>query len=167
MLPYLVSAIGFVVAFMLQYGVVSRTTMLSGAADLILLFVAAWSLHEHNKRMWILVLLFASFVGFVSATPFFVPILVYLGIFLLSKILNIWVWRTPLLAMFLLTFVGTLFQHVLYLIVLWVTETPFDWGQAFANVTLPSILLNMLLAIPVHALVQEMARSVYPAGLET
>ena len=167
MLPYLVSSIGFAIALMLQYRVVSRTTMLSGSADLILLFIAAWSLHEHNKRMWVLVLLFAGFVGFMSATPFIVPIMVYLGIFLLSKIINIWVWQTPLLAMFLLTFVGTLFQHVLYLIVLWVTQTPFEWGQAFANVTLPSVLLNMLLAIPVHALVQEMARSVYPAGMET
>jgi cell shape-determining protein MreD len=117
--------------------------------------------------MWILMLLFAGFVGFISATPFIVPILVYLGIFLLSKVLNIWVWQTPLLAMFLLTFVGTLLQHVIYLIVLWVTETPFDWTVAFANVTLPSVLLNMLLAIPVHALVQEMARSVYPIGLES
>jgi hypothetical protein len=167
MIAYLVGSIGFVVALMLQVGVVSRTPMLSGAADLILLFVAAWSLHDHSRRMWILMLLFAGFVGFISATPFIVPILVYLGIFLLSKVLNIWVWQTPLLAMFLLTFVGTLLQHVIYLIVLWVTETPFDWTVAFANVTLPSVLLNMLLAIPVHALVQEMARSVYPIGLES
>ena len=167
MLPYIVSTIGFSIALMLQYGIVSRTTMMSGAADLILLFVAAWSLHEHNKRMWILILIFAGFVGFASATPFFVPILVYLGIYLLSKLLNTWVWQTPLLAMFLLTFIGTLFQHVIYLMILWVTQTPFEWAQAFSVVTLPSVLLNMLLAIPVHALVQEMARSVYPKGMQT
>ncbi len=166
MLPYLVSSVGFIIAFMLQYGVVSRSTMLSGAADLLLLFIAAWSLHEHNKRMWVLILIFAAFISFVSATPFFVSIFVYLGIFLLSKYLNTWVWQTPLLAMFLLTFVGTLFQHIVYLAVLWVNQTPFDWATAFSNVTLPTVLLNMLLAIPVHALVHEMARSVYPTGLE-
>lgn len=167
MLPYLAGLMGFVVSLMLQLGIVSRTPMLSGTADLVLLFVAAWSLHEHSKRMWVLVLLFAAFVGFISATPFFVPVFIYLAIFLSSKFLNIWVWQTPLLAMFLLTFIGTLVQHVVYLVVFWVNQTPFNLGQAFTSVTLPSVLLNMLLAIPVHALVQELARTVYPIGSET
>ncbi|MFZ3070057.1 MAG: hypothetical protein WA110_02915 [Anaerolineaceae bacterium] len=166
MLSYLVSSLGFIIAMILQYGIVSRIPLLSGTADVILLFVAAWSLHQNKRYSWMVVLLFALIISLISAMPLFLPLIVYMVIFLVASSLKMRVWQTPLLSMFVLTFFGTLFQHGLYLIGLFVQGVSFSWAEVFANIVLPSVLLNMLLAIPVHALVQEMTRNLYPVGLE-
>ena len=166
MWPVITGVFGFVIVIMLQFGIVSRTPMLSGTADLILLFVAAWSLHQHWKRFWIIALAFSGIVGFISATPFYIAVLVYMGVFLAADRLRLQVWQTPLLAMFLLTFAATLVQHALYLAVLLITGSDFSWALAFTQVTLPSLLLNMLLAIPMHALVMEVITTVNPRGVE-
>jgi hypothetical protein len=37
------------------------------------------------------------------------------------------------------------------------------FNLSFVQIVLPSILLNLLLAIPVHALIRELANRLYPA----
>lgn len=166
MLSYLISCLGFIVSMILQYGIVSRTPLLAGTADLILLFVAAWSLHQNSRYFWVILALFGMIISVFSATPLFLPLITYMVIYLAANSLKVRIWQSPLLSMFLLTFAGTLFQHALYLVGLFSQGVSFSWTEAFSNITLPSVLLNMLLAIPVHALVQEVCRNLYPVGLE-
>ena len=161
---YLLTIISFVVTLMLQIGIVSSATLLAGAADLVLLFIVAWSLHQDHKNAWFLVLAFGLIVGSISAGPTVIPLMTYLLVFLAAKLMHHQIWRTPLLSMFLLTFFGTLFQNGLHLVGLWVQGVGFPVNQAFTNIMLPSVLLNMLLAIPVHALVQAIFPSELPAG---
>ena len=163
---FLLTIISFIVTLMLQIGIVSRATLLAGSADLVLLFIAAWSLHQGHKNAWMFVLAFGLIVGSISAGPSLIPLITYLLIFLAAKFMHHQIWRTPLLSMFLLTFFGTLFQNGLYLVGLWIQGVEFPVNQAFTNILLPSVLLNMLLAIPVHALVQELFRSELPAGAQ-
>lgn len=164
MLFYLLTFMSFIVTLMLQMGIVSNATLLAGSADLVLLFIAAWSLHQDNKNAWIFVLAFGLIVGSISAGPSLIPMVTYMLIFLAAKFMQHQIWRTPLLSMFLLTFFGTLFQNGFYLVGLWVQGVGFPVNQAFTDILLPSVLLNMLLAIPVNALVQELFPSEHPAG---
>lgn len=166
MLVYLVYGMSFVVAMMLQYGVFSRWTILSGSPDLVLLLVIALCLSQKQKGFWILVLIMGGVVGLVSALPFFLPMVVYLAVYLVSLSVQQRVWQTPLLGMFLLTFGSTILTHLLTIAVLFVQRIPFDFTEALVKVVLPAVFLNMFLAIPMHAIVRELSVWLNPQGAQ-
>ncbi|HPR35554.1 MAG TPA: hypothetical protein PKY64_07770 [Anaerolineaceae bacterium] len=156
----------FVLAMMLQYGVFSRWMILSGSPDLVLLLVIALCLHQKQRWFWILILIMGGVVGFVSALPFFLPMIVYMAVYLVSLSLKQRVWQTPLLAMFLLTFSATIVVNFLSIAVLFVQRIPFVFSEALVRVVLPSVFLNMFLAIPVHAIVRELSIWMNPQGAQ-
>lgn len=166
MLVYLIYALSFVLAMMLQSGIFSRWTILSGSPDLVLLVIIALCLHQKQRWFWVLLLIMGGVVGLISALPFFLPMVVYLAIYFGSLTLQQRIWQTPLLAMFLLTFGGTIMFHLLTIGVLFVKGIPFDFTQAMVNVVLPAVFLNMFLAIPVHAIVNEMSVWLNPQGAQ-
>ena len=166
MLIYLAYGMSFVLAMMLQYGVFSRWMILSGGPDLVLLLIIALCLHQKHRRFWILILIMGGVVGFVSALPFFVPMVVYMAVYLASFGLKQRVWQTPLLAMFLLTFGATILVNFLSIAVLFIQRIPFNFSIALVNVVLPSVFLNMFLAIPVHAIMRELSVWLYPQGAQ-
>jgi hypothetical protein len=73
------------------------------------------------------------------------------------------VWQAPLLAMFSITFIGTILVGILSVGVLRFSEVDLPISDVLGLVMLPSVLLNMLLAIPVYAVMRDLARWVYPA----
>ena len=166
MLIYLAYGMSFVLAMMLQYGVFSRWMILSGSPDLVLLLIIALCLHQKHRRFWILILIMGGVVGFVSALPFFIPMVVYMAVYLASFGLKQRVWQTPLLAMFLLTFGATILVNFLSIAVLFIQRIPFNFSNALVNVVLPSVFLNMFLAIPVHAIMRELSVWLYPQGAQ-
>lgn len=166
MLVYLAYAMSFVLAMMLQYGVFSRWMILSGSPDLVLLLVIALCLHQKQRWFWILILIMGGVVGFVSALPFFLPMIVYMAVYLVSLGLKQRVWQTPLLVMFLLTFGATILANLLSIAVLFIQSIPFVFSEALVKVVLPSVFLNMFLAIPVHAIVRELAMWLNPQGAQ-
>jgi hypothetical protein len=102
-------------------------------------------------------------VGFVSGLPWFVPTLSYLLIVTAAQILQKRVWHAPLLAMFSVTFLGTVIINLLSFIVLRISGTSLPVEDVLGLVILPGVLLNMLLAIPVYAVMRDLARWTYPA----
>ena len=166
MLIYLAYGMSFVLAMMLQYGVFSRWMILSGSPDLVLLLIIALCLHQKHRRFWILILIMGGVVGFVSALPFFIPMVVYMAVYLASFGLKQRVWQTPLLAMFLQTFGATILVNFLSIAVLFIQRIPFNFSIALVNVVLPSVFLNMFLAIPVHAIMRELSVWLYPQGAQ-
>lgn len=161
-MTYFVSSLSLILALMLQYGVVSQTPLLAGYADIILLVVASWGLHQRTRYLWVVILLMSAMVGAISAEPMLIVVIVYMGVYLASTWVRERILQSPLLAMFFLVFAGTLFQHFFYMISLFISRTSFVWREAVFNILLPSLILNMLLAIPVHALIQELARTSQP-----
>jgi len=142
-------------------------TLLAGSADLILLFLAAWGLQHEVKKIWLWTAIAGIIISLISAMPFYVPFIAYFAITGITLILKKRIWETPILAMFLSTFFGTLIQHILYIFALQINGTHLSWIESFNSVTLPSLLLNMLFAIPVYAIVKEVALLAKPRGLET
>jgi len=165
-LSYFLGFTGFLVTLMLQLSVFSQWKILSGSADIVLLYVIAWSLYDRTKWMWIMLLIMLGMVSLVSALPFFIPAIVYLLVFWASRLVQSRVWQTPLLAMFVLTFGATLVQILLTVGFLFVQRADINFSQALIEVALPALLLNMLLAIPIHALVRELAFFAFPQGVE-
>jgi len=158
-MTYFIGALSFILALMLQYGIASQTPLLAGYADLILLVVASWGLHQRTRYFWVVILVMGAMIGAISAEPLLIPIVVYMVVYLAAIWVRERILQSPLLAMFFIVFMGTLFQHLLYMVSLFISRTAFAWREAIFNILLPSLILNMLLAIPVHALIQELART--------
>lgn len=151
-----------ILSVVLQSSIVSRVPLLSGTADLPLVILAAWALQDGVETSWHWALAAGLLVGFVSAIPFFVPIIGYLFIIFVARLFQARVWQTPLLAMFLVCLIGTAFYHIVSLGTLRILGTPLPILDSLGLFTLPSILLNLLLAIPVFAMMRDLARWVYP-----
>jgi rod shape-determining protein MreD len=149
-------------AVILQSSVVSQVKLISGYADLPLIMIAAWALQERVKSAWHWAVLACAMLGFVSKMPWPILVIGYLAIVLLAQALQRRVWQAPLLAMFSVTFIGTLIMNFLSFAVLRVLGTPFSPADVIGLITLPSLLLNMLFSIPVYTFMRDLARWVYP-----
>ena len=155
-----------VLALMLQTAVISRINLLYGSADLVLVILAAWALQESVTTSWQWALVGGVLGAFVSGLPWFVPLAGYLLIVGMARLLQRRVWQAPLLAMFMVCFTGTLMLHMLSIFSLRILGDPLPVGESFNLITLPSILLNLLLAIPVYAGMRDLAGWLYPAEVE-
>ncbi len=151
---------------MLQTVVLSRLPLLYGTADLILLTLTAWGLQERVSTAWVWTLIGGAMVSFVSGLPPLTPLIGYLMVTALTQFLRRRVWQTPILVMFLATFVGTLITQGISLIALQLNGAAYPLGESLRLITLPSALLNLLLAIPVFAVINDIARWLYPVEVE-
>jgi rod shape-determining protein MreD len=150
-------------AVIIQSSVVSQVKLLSGYADLPLLMLGAWALQKHVRTAWHWAAIGCALVAFVSTMPWPVLAIGYFAVIFIAQTLQRRVWQAPLLAMFSVTFVGTLFLHLLSFFTLRLLGTPFELSDVLGLITLPSLLLNMLFSIPIYTFMRDLARWVYPA----
>src|SRR3989304_3215808 len=102
----------------LQSAVISRVYLLSGIADLPLVMLAAWALQEKVDSAWHWATVTGLLVGFISGISWIVPVIGYIAVVVLAQIFQRRVWQAPLLAMFTITFLGTIIVSVLSLVLL-------------------------------------------------
>jgi cell shape-determining protein MreD len=154
-------------AVMLQMTVFSRLMLLRGTADIVLLVLVAWNMQEDGPNMWPWTLLAGSLISFASALPFLMPIPGYLLVTAIARMTQRRIWQSPLLVMLLVTLVGTLVYHLLSLSALFLQGGSMEFGQAWGLVTLPSLLLNLLLALPMYAIVHSIRDQISPVHQQT
>lgn len=152
-----------ILSVILQSAVVSRLTLLSGFGDLPLVMLTAWALQDQVDSAWHWAVATGALVGFISGISWVVPVIGYLLVVALAKILRMRVWQAPLLAMFSVTFLGTIALGLLSLGSLRVSGVSIAIQDAFGLLTLPGVLLNMLFAIPVYAVMRDLAHWTYPS----
>jgi rod shape-determining protein MreD len=152
-----------ILALILQSAMISRIYLLSGSADLPLVMLAAWALQEEVESSWHWAVALGLIVGFVSGLPWYVPLSAYLIIVALAQVLQKRIWQAPLLAMFSVTFLGTIILSLITFAVLSLSGANLSLENVLGLLVLPSVLLNMLLAIPVYAIMRDLSRWVYPS----
>ncbi len=153
-------------AVILQSTVFSRVPLLSGPLDLVVVVLICWTLNERVRDEWTWALIGGAMVGFVSALPAPVPIVSYLLVTAVSVYLKRRVWQVPILALFVTIVLGTLIVHLTTFAVLTVLGTPLPIFEALNLIILPSLLLNLLAAIPVNGLIGEIAAFLHPEEIE-
>jgi len=166
MVPILISLPVLALALLLQTAILSRIVLINGSADLILLMLAALGLQERVRHAWIWAVVAGLFTGFVSGVPWFVYLASYLAVIGVARLMTRRVWQAPLLAMFSVTLIGTLVLQMSTFIVLTLQQVPLAIGEVFEKIILPSVLLNLLLAIPIYSLVRGLAYRLYPGEVE-
>ncbi len=147
---------------MLQISIASRIMLLSGNVDLLLLVVAAWGLQERVRAAWIWGLVASLLAGLVSGVPWYIYLIGYLSVVGMARLMVHHIWQAPLLAMFAVTFIGTLELLMLTFVQRTILEVPLSFSDVFSQIILPTVLLNLLLAIPVHSLIRDLAKWLYP-----
>ena len=149
----------------LQTAIFSQLPLLRGTTDLVMVAIIAWSLQKSVKTAWQWGIIGGLLVSLFTALPFGLPVVGYLLVVGMVLLLRQRVWQVPILAMFVATFLGTLITQALAILVLRFTGTPLAWLESVNMITLPSMLLNLVVAIPAFALLGDLARWLYPEEL--
>jgi rod shape-determining protein MreD len=150
----------------LQTSLLSRFPLLQGTSDLVMLAVIAWALQKRVETAWQWCIIGGLIYSLVSALPVGAALIAYCLVTVIALVLRRHVWQAPLLAMLVMTFLGTLVVHAVSLVAVFLSGTSLPLGMAINLITLPSLLLNLLMAIPIYALINDLAKWLYPEELE-
>lgn len=154
------------ILLILQSAIFSRITLLNGTVDLVLLAIIAWALQKRVRTAWQWCIIGGLLVSFVSALPLGAPLIGYLLAVGLALMLRRRVWQVPILAMYVTTFFATMITNLVSMLALRLTGVPLPFWQSINTVSLPSILLNLFLALPFYALLGDLSNWLYPEKLE-
>jgi hypothetical protein len=149
----------------LQSAVFSRVILLKGMADLVLLALIAWALQKRVKTAWHWCIIGGLLVSYVSAIPMLATLLGYILAVGVALLLRQRVWQVPILAMFVTTFFGTIIVQLIELAALRLSGVAIPFFQSINLITLPSAMLNLLLALPFYALFSDLSNWLYPEEL--
>jgi hypothetical protein len=130
----------------------------------LLVLLAAWALQEGVSTAFQWAFLASVMIGLISHLPWLIYFFGYFGVVFLALLLQRRVWQVPLLAMVSVTFLGTLLMHLLTYLYLRFSGTPLSFADSMGLVTLPSVLLNMLIAIPLFSMMRDLSRWVFPSA---
>lgn len=156
--------LGLMVIF--QSAIFSQVHLLYGTIDLVLLVVVAWAVQERVKTAWH----WGVMAGLLASLATAVPTLAIILAYVLSTGIAIYMrqifWQRPLLAMITAIFLGTLITQAISVTALVINGTPIPLLEAFYMITIPSAMLNLLLAVPAYALIGDLANWLYPEAIE-
>jgi len=162
----LIPIASFLIAFILQTSIIVRINILHGAADIVLLTLIAWAIHDQSTANFRWGLLAGLMVGVASALPYWLGGIEYLLVILILSAIQVRVWQAPMLLLFSSVFIGTFIINGMDILYLFITGVPLIIDEVFNLVILPSLILNIILALPVFAIMGELAKQVYPPEVE-
>ena len=149
-----------------QSAVFSQVQLLYGTTDLVLLIVVAWAVQERVTTAWHWGIIAGLLASLATAVPAYAVIPTYVVVTGIAIFMRGVFWQRPLLAMITATVLATLISQVITVAVLVINGTPIPVIEAFYLITLPSVLLNLLLAVPIYALMGDLANWLYPEAIE-
>lgn len=146
----------------LQTTVVKEINLLNGSADLILVWLCAWILHDESQTRWIWFVLGSGLAILVSAIPWFAVIGGYCTILILAKIIRNQLWQSPLISTFLLVMVSSLILYFASYIGLQLRTSAYPFKETLIQVIIPSIFLNLFISIPIYLFARDMFKWLHP-----
>jgi len=152
----------FGILTIIQSAVVSRLPLNQGTADLVLVVLVALALQKVVSQTWLWGLVAGLFVDFFSGLPFGVFSVSYLAVAGLARFLRDRIWRFSFLMQLLLVLVGTLLSHGITYLILFLGGANLPFSTALQSVTLPCIILNFMLSLPVFILTQDVIEQLLP-----
>ena len=150
------------ITILLQVTAISRLPLVHGTADLLLLTLIAWGIHTKKNNAWKWALIGGLIASVFTAVPWLAVIIPYLLITLSAQLLHGRFWQAPILAMLLITILGTFVVQLTTMVVLNFNDIPVNFSVALESITFPSLILNLMFALPVYVFIRDVAQWVYP-----
>ncbi len=145
-------------AVALQSAIIRQITLLQGSADLVLLTLAAWYMHEEAPGSWVWAVIAGLMVGTLSALPWWLYVVGYGGLAAVALFLRRRLWQTSYFAYFFLILVGcALTLGLSWAYLRFVAGAGIPLAPTLNRVFFPSLLLDVLFALPVYSLMDEWA----------
>ena len=151
---------------MIQSVVISKVPLLLGTTDLVLVALVAWALQEKVKQPWQWSMIGGVIMTILSGLPIGVYLVAYLGAVFIAAFIRRRIWKVPFLGMLTAIFIGTMFSQVISWLSRWFTGVFIPIDQALVFVMLPSILLNLLVAVLAYFMLKDLASRLYPEEIE-
>jgi len=146
----------------MQSAVVSRLPLNRGIADLMLVVLIAIALQKTVTTSWQWSIVGGLFMDFLSGLPFGIFTISYLLATGLALIIRERIWRFSFLMQLLVVFFGTMVSQLLSFLVLFLQGSDISLGTVLQVVTLPSIMLNFMISLPIFILTQDVLEQVTP-----
>lgn len=148
---------GYILAFpilfitmMLQMVVINKIPLLYGYADLIVLVIVIYALHPKANHSWFWGLLAAGLYGYVSKLPYLVPIVIFASIIISAQYIKRRIWQMPIIAYIFMVIMASFAMQVLSLVLLKFTGSSLPFMESVNLIIIPSVMLNLLFAIPIY-----------------
>jgi hypothetical protein len=165
-MSYLIAVPLLGVLLLVQTAILSRAPLLQGTPDILFLVIIAWAIRPRVNSHWFWTLMAILMFGYTSALGYLVPFIGYGVTTVLAVIARRRVWRVLLLAYLAVIFFGSLFFHGLTAITLFTRGAILPMASVINQIVLPSLVLNLALALPVYVLVGDLADRLYPEELD-
>jgi len=146
----------------LQSAVVSRLPLNRGTADLMLVVIVAITLQKPVKTAWQWSIVGGLLIDFFSGLPFGLFTTSYLLTTGIAYFLRERIWRFSFLMQLLVVLSGTIIIHGLSMLVLFLQGSSFQFSTVLQVITLPSIILNFMLSLPVFLIIQDIVQQLNP-----
>lgn len=150
----------------LQSTVFSQVRLMGGQADLVLLAVVAWTLGGRWREAMILGVVGGACLDLLSAIPLGISSLALVAIAYGVSLTEGRLWGAHLLTPLGVVLASSLVFSALTLGGSLLAGAAFDASTIAARVVLPSLFLNLVLAIPATQLATLVQRSLFPPEVE-
>jgi rod shape-determining protein MreD len=150
MLNYILAFPIIFITMMLQMVVVNKLPLLYGYADLLLLVIVVYAMHPQTKRAWFWGLFAGLLYGYVSKLPYIVPIVVFGFIIFAAQYIKSRIWQMPILAYIFIVLIGTFGFQIAAFVALKFTGSSLPIPDSFNLIIIPSVLLNLIFAVPIY-----------------
>jgi rod shape-determining protein MreD len=151
---------------LIQSAILTHFPLLRGTADLVLVAVVAWALQKRTQTAWRWGIIGGLMVGLASGLQFWASVIIYLAATGIALALRQRVWQAPILAVFIAVFISTLVAHFITFVALRLGGTSLPLLQTLNLISLPSVILNLVFAIPLFYMLADLAKWLYPEELE-
>jgi rod shape-determining protein MreD len=149
-------------AAVLQATVLSRMHLLGGTVDLVLLLSLSWTLVGEWQGGPAWGLMGGLCLDLLSGGPLGANALGLVLVAYGASLSEGRFWRSHVLLPLATVLLGTIIYHLIYLSLLAVSGHTVDWGASLSGVTLPAVLLNTVLMLPVYHLVRWLHTITHP-----
>lgn len=146
----------------LQSTVFGTFRVLDGAPDLVLLAVVGWALTGRARQSMALGLVGGVILDLLSGTPIGANAI---GLILIAYLVSLSegrFWEAHFLMPLAAVLGASLLYHAAAVFVLVLLGRTPDWSYALTRVVLPSVFLNLLLALPVAQAAESLEATLYP-----
>lgn len=151
----------------LQSAIISYIPLLEGTPNLVLLAIVAWSLTGRAREAMILGLLGGIFLDMLSGFPLASTSISLILIAHLVSLLEGGFWETNFFTPLVATLMASLVYFALTILFLLLSGRSFDLTASLSRVVLPSLFLNLILALPVYHMAEWVSKVLNPSRVST
>lgn len=152
----------YIVLFITQSAILNRMPIMSGLPDILMLFTIGWTLHTPKSQAIGWAIVGGLIMDFASAIQLPVFTISYVIIASMSLLLSKQIEQYPIVLMLMISIAGTIIVHLITFISVATTGFILSLNEIINIVTIPSILLNLIYAIPIYGLAHELKLLLFP-----